>query len=552
MNNDMRSMNTVCNSVEFALRAIGVWPDTSYAILRRILCLSSMVIFQTFQYRYLIMHYDDEDLFVLIDVISITVSYSIVFIKLTIFAFNTHLFSEIIARIVEDWTRHDVSEKYTMTRIAYISRWFSNSIITMYATSVLLYATGTLLRYKSSNQTDDRELLLKMELPFEIKNTLVYIVVLIIQFVHQTSTASTVGVLNSLLITLVLHACGQIDIVRQKLNEITRKNIERDVTKSIMKMLIVRHQRIILFSKNIEGLFSSIALIQFVSNTLIICCLGFLIVISIGVPGGSIILVKSVLFYFVICLDAFIFCFVGEYLSTKSRMIGDAAYESVWYEWNPNQNRDVLLMIVRSQKHLTLTAGKFVDLSLQQFTNVLHACGQIDIVRQKLNEITRKNIERSVTESIMKMLIVRHQRIILFSKNIESLFSSIALMQFVSNTLVICCLGFLIVISIGVPGGSIILVKSVLFYFVICLDAFIFCFVGEYLSTKSRMIGDAVYESVWYEWNPNQNRDVLLMIVRSQKHLTLTAGKFVDLSLQQFANIVKASASYVSVLHAMY
>jgi len=107
------------------------------------------------------------------------------------------------------------------------------------------------------------------------------------------------------------------------------------------------------------------------------------------------VLVKSVLFYIAINLDAFIFCFVGEYLSTKvsiqyalqnlsdavvrwtlffvllqSRLIGDAAYNSLWYDSNLNQHRNVLLMIMRSQKHLQLTAGKFVDLSLQQFANV--------------------------------------------------------------------------------------------------------------------------------------------------------------------------------------
>jgi len=77
----------------------------------------------------------------------------------------------------------------------------------------------------------------------------------------------------------VLHTSGQIDIVRQKLSEITRKDIESGVTKNIVKMLIVRHQKIISFSNNIEALFSNIALIQFVSITLVICGLGFLIVI---------------------------------------------------------------------------------------------------------------------------------------------------------------------------------------------------------------------------------------------------------------------------------
>lgn len=77
---------------------------------------------------------------------------------------------------------------------------------------------------------------------------------------------------------------------------------------------------------------------------------------------------------------------------------------------------------------------------------VLHVSGQIDLVRRKLSEISKKDIERHIAENIIKTLIVRHQNIIIFSKNIEALFSNIALMQFISNTLVICCLGFLIVI----------------------------------------------------------------------------------------------------------
>lgn len=108
-----------------------------------------------------------------------------------------------IARVIEDWKQRDVCDKYTMTRMAYISRRFSNFIIGLYTLSVFLYATGTLLRYRSSNQTDTRELILKMELPFEIKSTTVHLAVLVTQFIHLTSAASMVGVMNSLLITLV-------------------------------------------------------------------------------------------------------------------------------------------------------------------------------------------------------------------------------------------------------------------------------------------------------------------------------------------------------------
>lgn len=96
-----------------------------------------------------------------------------------------------------------MSDEGAMTRMAYISCWSSNLIISSNAMSVLFYAIGTLLKYESDNQTDARELLLKMELPFGVENMPVYIAVCATQFIHQTSAASMVGVLNSFLLTLV-------------------------------------------------------------------------------------------------------------------------------------------------------------------------------------------------------------------------------------------------------------------------------------------------------------------------------------------------------------
>lgn len=51
-------------------------------------------------------------------------------------------------------------------------------------------------------------------------------------------------------------------------------------------------------------------------------------------------------------------------------MIGDAAYEANWYNSSPTHSRVLLLLILRSQKKLTITIGKFMDLSLERFTTV--------------------------------------------------------------------------------------------------------------------------------------------------------------------------------------
>ncbi|XP_014487868.1 PREDICTED: odorant receptor 2a-like, partial [Dinoponera quadriceps] len=78
---------------------------------------------------------------------------------------------------------------------------------------------------------------------------------------------------------------------------------------------------------------------------------------------------KAIVFYTAATVEAFVFCFCGEYLSAKSKMIGDAAYKSFWYDLNPNQNKYILFVILRSQRRLTITAGKMMDLSLEGFTS---------------------------------------------------------------------------------------------------------------------------------------------------------------------------------------
>lgn len=45
----------------------------------------------------------------------------------------------------------------------------------------------------------------------------------------------------------------------------------------------------------------------------------------------------------------------------------------------------------------------------------------------------------------LRTLVNKHQRIIAFADSVENVFCYMALMQFLSNTLVICFLGFLIV-----------------------------------------------------------------------------------------------------------
>lgn len=72
--------------------------------------------------------------------------------------------------------------------------------------------------------------------------------------------------------------------------------------------------------------------------------------------------------------------------------------------------------------------------------------GQIDIMQQDLIEISRGKYDRNTFLLVIKGLICKHQKIITLSENIENLYTYIALMQVLWNTLVMCCTGFVIII----------------------------------------------------------------------------------------------------------
>ncbi|EFN71830.1 Odorant receptor 2a [Camponotus floridanus] len=341
----MSFTTTMSPTVEFGLRAIGIWPGSPRSMLYRtcwtislglaqtfqfryivaciktnnfldlvdsisttlpysLLCLKLIILWLNqrllwsivmgtgliFQYRYLLTHFSIEELPNLIDGLSTTLPYTLLFFKLIILWINNRIFNDILRTMSNDW--YEYSSIYTMIDKANLSHRYSKLVIGVYSTAVLLYSIATIDFRKPIND-DCRQLLIKMELPFVFCESPIYEFVACVQFVHLMVVASTIGMLDALIVTL-----------------------------------------------------------------------------SLGTNEGVRMLIKTAFFYIAIVLEAFIFCFSGEYLSNKSRTIGDATYESLWYALKPRDSRILLFVIMRSQTRLTITAGKFMDLSLEGFTSV--------------------------------------------------------------------------------------------------------------------------------------------------------------------------------------
>lgn len=81
----MMPANTITRSIEIGLRIVGIWPGATYVIASRFFWTTTMLFAQIFQYRHVVLHCNSEDLEQLMDGLSATLSYSLLFVKLIIF-----------------------------------------------------------------------------------------------------------------------------------------------------------------------------------------------------------------------------------------------------------------------------------------------------------------------------------------------------------------------------------------------------------------------------------------------------------------------------------
>nr|XP_012149882.1 PREDICTED: uncharacterized protein LOC100884046 [Megachile rotundata] len=315
----------------------------------------------------------------------------------------------------------------------------------------------------------------------------------------------------------VLHVGYQIDIMCQTVTDMPI------IDKEQLRFFIKRHQDIIIFTEKIEKYFTYIALSQLFTNTLVTCCLGVMIVIVFTTGGGAILVMKYLMFFVNIWVEAILcdmlstieeeckkYAFIDKtglilktihvsYRLTTSiivlyvmvaiiHIIGNAtsAHSNETYSlilkmdlpFEINKSPNYELVLTAQIFHQTYTAFTFSVYSALILMVVLHVGCQIDILCQTIIDVPLRDKKQ------LEFFISRHQDIIVFTEKIEQFFTYMALSQLLSNILITCCLGFLIIMSISGDAELSVFFKSVSFYIALWIEAYVYCFAGEYLNTK--------------------------------------------------------------------
>ncbi|XP_020296083.1 odorant receptor 22c-like [Pseudomyrmex gracilis] len=180
------------------------------------------------------------------------------------------------------------------------------------------------------------------------------------------------------------------------------------------------------------------------------------------------------------------------------------------------------------------------------FTLTMHVCGQFEILQMDFAEI---NNDKSFNRYKLGILLEKHRRLIFLARYLQQAFSLVILSQLYMSVILLCVEGFQLIVTL--MHDTFAAMKHVLFIVVLLVQLFLYCFAGQTLELQSERIAYAIYESSWYDFDTNIMKVMPLIMLRAAIPHRLTAGKFLAMNFTSFKDLLKASASYLSVLRVM-
>ncbi|XP_023303964.2 odorant receptor 2a [Lucilia cuprina] len=130
---------------------------------------------------------------------------------------------------------------------------------------------------------------------------------------------------------------------------------------------------------------------------------------------------------------------------------------------------------------------------------------------------------------------------------IENIISKACLAQFVCSALVQCTVGlhFLYVVDAADYSAQIL---SIIFFVAVTLEVFIICYFGHCMSTQSWNLTYAFYSCGWLSQKPGFKKNLLITLMRTQRHSIVYAGSYIPVDLPTFVQLMKYAYSTFTLL----
>nr|XP_022899911.1 odorant receptor 49b-like [Onthophagus taurus]XP_022899913.1 odorant receptor 49b-like [Onthophagus taurus] len=182
---------------------------------------------------------------------------------------------------------------------------------------------------------------------------------------------------------------------------------------------------------------------------------------------------------------------------------------------------------------------KLIMLNYVDKKNNLHLIETFEKYQGKYIENLRKCVRGCV---------IHHQSIIQLLDDIEKTFSLLFLIQFLGSLMSLCVGLYQSSVS---PISDPTSVSMASFTTAMFFQLLIYCWNGNEISVYSVLVAKAAYNCDWLQADKDIKTSIMLIMMRAQRPLYLTAGKFSKISLETFTAVLRGSVSYFMVLNKM-
>ncbi|XP_018349251.1 PREDICTED: uncharacterized protein LOC108752717 [Trachymyrmex septentrionalis] len=156
--------------------------------------------------------------------------------------------------------------------------------------------------------------------------------------------------------------------------------------------------------------------------------------------------------------------------------------------------------------------------------------------------------KQKVYEKLRECIILHHE-LIWYSEKMEQIFMYSTLCQLLVSGIMLCVAGFQVFLARGTLIRRLIFIAHTNGCFV---QLFVVTLTATDLINESRAVGDAAYNANWQVLSHEENRGVrtavLMIIMRSARACSISAGGFFPVSLETFMAVLSTAASYFTLL----
>ncbi|XP_029160850.1 odorant receptor 85b-like [Nylanderia fulva] len=176
----------------------------------------------------------------------------------------------------------------------------------------------------------------------------------------------------------------------------------------------------------------------------------------------------------------------------------------------------------------------------------MHLCAQLEILMSLINDFINEPEEKNLAKRLAAT-VKYHTEMRNFFQLVQKTLEHTSLLEVMGCTMIVCLLGHDILTewedqNVIAMFSYLVLLTSIGF------NIFIFCFIGEQLSEEGEKLSLTVCTLAWYRLPNAKARALILIIAMSNIPTKLKAGKFFDLSIKTFGDVVKTAVTYLNLI----